>query len=186
MGCIRYCAFLHCNRRKNAHAEQLDSTYRPLCPQATSCRDNFPIDYIPSHLALLPTFPQHSGVSLAISYMPRSKNETKNDEQLPEHGRILDRGVWKEYKVCPVVHVFICNDGREQHHHHKPSQLCEHCRKMMVMRAKWRDNWPRFCSHRCKAEARAVPGVPNTDAPEDSARIPNTPVGVTTRNKPLL
>lgn len=37
--------------------------------------------------------------------MPSRKGEVEDLEDLPQQGRVLDRGVWKEFKVKRVVLV---------------------------------------------------------------------------------
>ncbi|KAL4858141.1 hypothetical protein ACK3TF_001636 [Chlorella vulgaris] len=48
--------------------------------------------------------------------------------------RVLDKGVWKRAKTC------------------------QQCLQIVVERAKWKDCWDevRFCSDRCKAEAKKM------------------------------
>ncbi len=48
--------------------------------------------------------------------------------------RVLDKGVWKRFKHC------------------------QQCQQIVVERAKWKDCWDdiRFCSDRCKSEAKRL------------------------------
>lgn len=83
----------------------------------------------------IPVNPSVVAARAAHTMSKRKSKTLPTDEVAPESefGRMLDRGVMKECK------------------------LCIHCRKPMVQRAKWKDNWAevKFCSDRCRRASKS-------------------------------